>query len=107
MSEKRGKLVPTFRYLHSAPTSEWASPGPSFELGEPPMHKFLRLSPRPLLWAALLAAGLAAEGASVLAQEGAANSEDPVVASVNGQEIHYSDVIRSAQIGRASCRERV
>lgn len=61
------------------------------------MHKFLRLSPRPLLWAALLAAGLAAEGASVLAQEGAANSEDPVVASVNGQEIHYSDVIRSAQ----------
>ena len=60
------------------------------------MHPFVRLS-RPLLCAGILAAGLAAGGAVALAQDEAPHSEDPVVATVNGSEIHYSDVIRSAQ----------
>src|SRR5690625_279088 len=72
------------------------------KLGEPLMHSFDRLSPRSLLSAAVLAVGLATGGAVALAQEEAAqeevpHAEDPVVATVNGSEIHYSDVIRSAQ----------
>ena len=72
------------------------------KLGEPLMHSFDRLVPRSLLSAAVLAVGLATGGAVALAQEEAAqeeapHAEDPVVATVNGSEIHYSDVIRSAQ----------
>lgn len=51
-------------------------------------------APRPLLSAGLFAAGLAFGAA---AGPAAAQSEDSVVASVNGEEIRLSEVIRSAQ----------
>src|SRR5690625_5259813 len=60
------------------------------------MHLLARLS-RPLLSAGILAIGLAAGGTAGLAQDEGPEGEDPVVASVNGQDIHYLEVIRSAQ----------
>lgn len=61
------------------------------------MHPFHRLASRSLLCAGILAAGLAIGETAALAQDEAPQSEDPVVATVNGSEIYYSDVIRSAQ----------
>jgi len=57
------------------------------------MRRCVDFAPRPLLCAGLFVAGLAfAAAAPVAAQDG-----DSVVASVNGEEIRLSEVIRSAQ----------
>src|SRR5690606_25622798 len=67
----------------------------------PERESFMRFellsSVRPLCHAVVLATGLAIgfAGAAAAQQEGM--GEDPVVATVNGSEIRYSDVIRSAQ----------
>lgn len=61
------------------------------------MRRYSSSYSRPLLRAGLLAVSLTLGGAfSAAAQEGAA-ADDPVVATVDGAEIRYSDVIRSAQ----------
>lgn len=61
------------------------------------MHPLLRLSPRPLLYSGIVALSLAGSPLLAAAQEEAPAAEDPVVATVDGNEIRYSDVIRSAQ----------
>lgn len=54
-------------------------------------------SVRPLCHAVVLATGLAIGFAGTAAAQQEGLGEDPVVATVNGSEIRYSDVIRSAQ----------